>query len=125
MVEEGRLRAQRRAGSRVVEEGELRRAGLLDPEMSEAEAGIPPPLAVVLERLEAKAAELAAVRGQLTDTQKRHAAEVKALRREVHELREGARRDPTGAKPSMRPSLRALFGEEENGDDPPEAPPGR
>ena len=125
MVEEGRLRAQRRGGSRVVEEGELRRAGLLDPETSEAEPGIPPPLAVVLERLEEKAAELAAVRGQLTDTEKRHAAEVKALRREVHELRESARRNPPGAKATMRPSLRALFGEEQNGDDPPESPPGR
>ena len=69
MVEQGRLRASRRGGARVVEERELERAGLLDVDTSSGEPGIPPPLAVVLERLEKKATELAAVRRQLADAE--------------------------------------------------------
>ena len=127
MVEEGRLRASRRAGTRVVEERELERAGLLDPDTSPGEAGVAPPLAVVLERLEEKAAELAAVRSQLADAKSRHAAEVKALRREVHELRESERRGPgePGSKDAMRPSLRPLFGEGPPEGDPPQPANGR
>ena len=95
------MRAARRAGVRVVEERELERAGLLD-EASPGEGDAAPPLAVVLERLEEKASELSAVRRQLEDAESRHAEEVKALRREVHELREASRR---GVRPSLRPLL--------------------
>ena len=127
MIEEGRLRARRRGGARVVDERELELAGLLGAEGSEGDAGVPPPLAVVLQRLEEKAAELAAVRSQLADAESRHADEVKALRREVHELRERARRvsDDRDPKDGIRPSLRALFGEGAGEEEPPAPAPGR
>jgi DNA-binding transcriptional MerR regulator len=127
LVEERRLRASRRAGTRVIEEAELERAGLLDADTCTDDTDVAPPLAVVLERLEEKAAELAAVRQQLADAESRHAAEVKALRREVHDLHERARSDPSSrdSKGGMRPSLRALFGEGMGDEDSPPAPPGR
>ena len=102
LVEEGRLRARRLAGTRVVDEAELERAGLLGAGEPPMEHGMTPPLAVVLERLEERSAEAAEVRRELADVQTRHAAEVKALRRELHELREASRRGP---RPSLRPPL--------------------
>ena len=110
LVEEGRLRADRRAGVRVIEERELERAGLLEERTSPDDGALAPPLAVVLERLEKKAAELAAVRTQLEDAEARHAAEIKALRREVHQLREASRR---GVRPSLSPLLGESWDREE------------
>ncbi len=118
LVEEGRLRARRRAGARVLDEHELERAGLLETADAPREGGIAPPLAVVLQRLEEKAAELADVRSRLADAETRHAAEVKALRREVHELRKASRR-------GIRPSLRPLLGDSWNPEEPGGADPER
>ena len=117
LVEEGRLRARHRGGTRVVDEHELEHAGLLEAGGPPGEGGVAPPLAVVLQRLEEKAAEVAAVRAKLADVETRHAAEVKALRREVHELREASRR-------GVRPSLSPLLGEGWNRRDP-DDPDGR
>ena len=114
LVEEGRLRADRRAGVRVVEEGELERAGLLEEGASPDDGAVAPPLAVVLERLETKAAELAAVRTQLEDARVRHASEIQALRREVHQLREASRR---GVRPSLSPLLGESWDRQEESDD--------
>ena len=112
MVEEGRLRSVRRGGTRMIADQELAR----EEASEDGSAGVAPPLQVVLARLEEKAAELAEVRRELDHARSRHAEELKALRREVRELRNGARQ-AQGEPPSrprsdrrMRHSLGPLFG---------------
>jgi excisionase family DNA binding protein len=121
MVEEGRLRSVRRGGVRVIPENEL--DGMREV-AAEDGGGSPvaPPLQVVLSRLEEKAAELAEVRRELDVARSRYAEEVKALRREVRELRESAR-GRVGEHPrsrhhggGMRRSLGPLFGVEADDD---------
>ena len=114
MVEEGRLPSVRRAGMRVISEEELE-AARSEAAESAPGGGVAPPLQVVLARLEEKAAELADVRRELDHARNRHAEELRALRREVRELREVRRNggrpvSGTGREGGMRRSLGPLFG---------------
>jgi excisionase family DNA binding protein len=117
MVEEGRLSSLRRGGTRMIAEDELDRVRETAVEDGGGQP-VAPPLRVVLARLEEKAAELAEVRRELDRARSRHAEELRALRREVRELRESARggsgehRRSRRQDGKMRRTLGPLFGVE-------------